>query len=209
MPSCIRVRPGVNISQDPSGSSSGSAVSSSIGLAFAALGTETDGSIVSPSEMSSLVGIKPSVSHSFLKLLGSRSPTANQRVKKVGLTSRYLVIPISEHQDTVGPIARTVRDAAALLQVIAGQDISNDNYTSEAPNPLPDYVAACNFSALQGARLGVPYNALALYEQDYPDIAGPVLATFNKMLGLMKAAGATIVVSGLDIAFSTLNATSF
>lgn len=65
---------------DPSGSSSGSGVGSSIGLAFAALGTETDGSILSPSSVNNLVGIKPSV----------------------GLTSRYLVIPISEHQDTIG-----------------------------------------------------------------------------------------------------------
>jgi hypothetical protein len=65
---------------DPSGSSSGSGVGTSIGLAFAALGTETDGSIVSPSSMNNLVGIKPTV----------------------GLTSRSLVIPISEHQDTVG-----------------------------------------------------------------------------------------------------------
>lgn len=74
--------------QDPSGSSSGSGVSSAIGLALATLGSETDGSIISPSENSNLAGIKPTV----------------------GLTSRYLVIPISEHQDTVGPLARTVKD---------------------------------------------------------------------------------------------------
>jgi amidase len=67
---------------DPSGSSSGSAVSSSIGLALASLGTETDGSILSPSSVNNLIGIKPSV----------------------GLTSRFLVIPISEHQDTVGKL---------------------------------------------------------------------------------------------------------
>ena len=67
---------------DPSGSSSGSAVGSSIGLALASLGTETDGSILSPSSVNNLIGIKPSV----------------------GLTSRFLVIPISEHQDTVGKL---------------------------------------------------------------------------------------------------------
>ena len=83
---------------DPSGSSSGSGVSSSIGLAWASLGTETSGSILSPSETNNLVGIKPSV----------------------GLTSRHLVVPISERQDTVGPMARTVTDAAYLLQAIAG-----------------------------------------------------------------------------------------
>ncbi|KAK8040602.1 hypothetical protein PG991_000390 [Apiospora marii] len=76
--------------QDPSGSSSGSGVASSLGLALACLGTETDGSIVSPAGVNNLVGIKPTV----------------------GLTSRYLVVPISEHQDTIGPMARTVKDAA-------------------------------------------------------------------------------------------------
>jgi amidase len=96
--------------QDPSGSSSGSGVSSSLGLAFASLGTETDGSILSPSQMNNIVGIKPTV----------------------GLTSRSLVIPISEHQDTVGPMARTVKDAAYILQAIAGPD-QYDNYTSAIP----------------------------------------------------------------------------
>ena len=98
--------------QDPSGSSSGSGVSSSIGLAFAALGSETDGSIISPSDANNLVGIKPTV----------------------GLTSRDLVIPISEHQDTVGPMARTVKDAAYVLQAIAGLS-PYDNYTSAIPFP--------------------------------------------------------------------------
>jgi amidase len=124
--------------QDPSGSSSGSGVSSSLALAHFCLGSETDGSIISPSDASNLVGIKPSV----------------------GLTSRSLVIPISEHQDTVGPMARTVKDAAYLLNAIAGFD-ETDNYTSAIPYPdyvLPDYVAACNFSALSGVRLGVPRN---------------------------------------------------
>ena len=79
--------------QDPSGSSSGSAVASALGLAFSALGSETSGSILSPAQFSNLVGIKPTV----------------------GLTSRNLVIPISEHQDTVGPLSRTVRDASYVL----------------------------------------------------------------------------------------------
>jgi amidase len=82
---------------DPSGSWSWSGVSSSIGLAFASLGTETDGSILSPASVNNLVGIKPTV----------------------GLTSRSLVIPISEHQDTVGPMARSVSDAASILSIIA------------------------------------------------------------------------------------------
>jgi amidase len=151
--------------QDPSGSSSGSGVASSLGLALAALGTETSGSILSPSEVNNLVGIKPTV----------------------GLTSRALVIPISQRQDTVGPMARTVKDAAYILQAIAGKD-PNDNYTLVQPDPLPDYVAACNFSSLKGKRIGIPRNTI--YDQ-----AGdaPLLAAFEKSIQIIKRAGAVIV----------------
>jgi amidase len=161
--------------QDPSGSSSGSGVSASLGLAFGTLGTETDGSIISPSELNNIVGIKPTV----------------------GLTSRALVIPISEHQDSVGPMARTVKDAAYILQAIAGPD-SYDNYTSAIPwasnstnATAPDYVAACRLDALAGKRIGVPRNA----------IPGPgrtvasqyQYATFQSALNILRSAGATIV----------------
>lgn len=171
--------------QNPSGSSSGSAVASSIGLALAALGTEvileywflfsgltahrrwqTSGSILSPSEVNNLVGIKPTV----------------------GLTSRSLVIPISERQDTVGPMARTVKDAAYILQAIAGKDV-NDNYTSAIPfNVLPDYVAACNSSSLRGKRIGIPRN-LILSAED----SKTILSAFEAALGVIKNAGASIV----------------
>ena len=154
--------------QDPSGSSSGSGVASSLGLALAALGTETDGSIVSPSDVNNLVGIKPSV----------------------GLTSRYLVIPISEHQDTIGPMARTVKDAAYILSAIAGPDV-NDNYTSAIPcGKVPDYVAACDYFALKGKRIGVPRNLFAL-EAGSP--LEPIVAAFNASLDVLRAAGATVV----------------
>jgi amidase len=161
--------------QDPSGSSSGSGVSASLGLAFGTLGSETDGSIISPSELNNVVGIKPTV----------------------GLTSRALVIPISEHQDTVGPMARTVKDAAYILQAIAGPD-SYDNYTSAIPwasnstnATAPDYVAACQLNALAGKRIGVPRNA----------IPGPgrtvasryQYAAFQSALDVLRSAGATIV----------------
>jgi amidase len=154
--------------QDPSGSSSGSGVSSSLGLAVACLGTETDGSIVSPSENNNLVGIKPTV----------------------GLTSRALVIPISEHQDTVGPMARTVKDAAYLLQAIAGPD-KYDNYTSAQPfnGTLPDYVAACKLDALKGKRIGVPRNAIGSRNVE----SAPVLDAFELALGVLREAGAIIV----------------
>ena len=150
--------------QDPSGSSSGSGVAASLGLALACLGTETSGSILSPSEVNNLVGIKPTV----------------------GLTSRALVIPISEHQDTVGPMARTVRDAAYLLQAIAGKD-PDDNYTSAIPfDTIPDYVAALNFSSLRGKKFGIPRNII----QGADD---PVEAAFDAAVQLIRKAGAKVI----------------
>lgn len=156
--------------QDPSGSSSGSGVASSLGLALGSLGTETDGSILSPSSQNNLVGIKPSV----------------------GLTSRYLVVPISEHQDTVGPMTRTVKDAAAILTAIAGFDV-NDNYTSASPfanGSTPDYAQACQLDALRGKRIGVPRNYIDLAGQSYLQ---PVVTTFNAALDVLRDAGATVV----------------
>lgn len=159
--------------QDPSGSSSGSGVSASLGLSLLTLGSETDGSIISPSELNNVVGLKPTV----------------------GLTSRDLVIPISQHQDSVGPIARTVKDVAYTLQVIAGYS-QYDNYTSAIPFPnytLPDYVAACDFSLLRGKRIGVPRNAF-----DTPDYRNStyaaIIQTFNDYaLPVLENAGAIIV----------------
>ncbi|KAL8717261.1 MAG: hypothetical protein Q9225_005481 [Loekoesia sp. 1 TL-2023] len=152
--------------QDPSGSSSGSGVASSIGLALATLGSETSGSILSPSEVNNLVGIKPTV----------------------GLTSRALVIPISERQDTVGPMARTVKDAAYLLQAVAGVD-PNDNYTLAQPFATPpDYVGACNYSSLRGKRIGVPRNIITEEEGD-----APVLSAFESAIRTIRRGGATIV----------------
>lgn len=145
-------------------------MASSLGLSFAALGTETSGSILAPSQNNDLVGIKPTV----------------------GLTSRSLVIPISQRQDTVGPMARTVRDAAYLLQAIAGKDPS-DNYTLAQPfDAPPDYVAACNFSSFRGKRIGVPRN---LIQSPDPSIS----TAFEAALSTIKRAGATIV-DGLNIA---------
>lgn len=152
-------------SMDPSGSSSGSGTASAIGLALASLGTETDGSIISPSTKGNLVGIKPTM----------------------GLTSRHLVIPISEHQDTVGPMARTVRDAAYILQAIAGYD-PKDNYTTAIPDcsTIPNYLAALDVDGLRGARIGIPYNILPT------DNSTEILAYYSA-IDMMKAAGATLV----------------
>ncbi|KAJ4377758.1 hypothetical protein N0V83_000588 [Neocucurbitaria cava] len=159
--------------QDPSGSSSGSGVSASLGLAFGTLGTETDGSIISPSQQNNIVGIKPTV----------------------GLTSRSLVIPISEHQDSPGPMARTVKDAAYILQAIVGPD-QYDNYTTAIPWASnasnvsePDYVAACTFDALKGKRIGVPRNAIGRRTAS----TAPIYDAFEAALSVLREAGATVV----------------
>jgi amidase len=151
--------------QDPSGSSSGSGVATSIGLALSSLGTETDGSVISPSQVNNVVGIKTTL----------------------GLVSRDLVIPISEHQDTVGPMARTVKDAAYLLQAIVGED-KNDNYTAAIPfnGTFPDYVRACSPTALRGARIGIPW-------QNIEGVNPVIVSSFNSALRELEAAGATLV----------------
>lgn len=154
--------------QDPSGSSSGSAVAPSVGLALGALATETSGSIVLPGEKSNVVGIKPTL----------------------GLTSRSMVIPISLRQDTVGPVAKTVKDAAYMLAAISGKD-KHDNWTSAQPFvEVPDYVKACNYSALKGARLGVPRNGIKPF---LGELTEPIMKAFETALDLIQGAGAKMV----------------
>ncbi|KAG4437306.1 hypothetical protein IFR05_007202 [Cadophora sp. M221] len=152
--------------QDPWGSSSGSGVGAALGLASGCLGTETDGSITSPASSNNIVGIKPTV----------------------GLTSRYLVIPISEHQDTVGPMARSVKDAAYILQAIVGLD-PHDNYTSNIPH-VPNYVKACKHSALSGIRLGIPRNAISL---ELDSSTQPQIKALNQAIKVLRATGATVI----------------
>lgn len=108
----------------------------------------------------------------------------------VGLTSRDLVVPISEHQDTVGPMARTVLDAAYILSAIAGKS-QYDNYTDAIPfESVPDYVAACNFSALSGKRIGIPRNVIEISSDDS---STPVITAFDNALKILRSAGAIIV----------------
>lgn len=114
------------------GSSAGSAAAVAAGLAWAAIGTETDGSVTCPSSMNGVVGLKPTV----------------------GLISRTHIVPISSSQDTAGPIARNVTDAALLLTVMAGSDPA-DPATAEADAHKTDYVAALAGATLKGARIGV------------------------------------------------------
>ncbi|KAG5029416.1 hypothetical protein JHK87_012930 [Glycine soja] len=118
----------------PCGSSSGSAISVAANLVAVSLGSETDGSILCPSGSNSVVGIKPTV----------------------GLTSRAGVVPITPLQDTVGPICRTVSDAALVLETIAGIDV-NDKATIKASKYLPrgGYAQFLKKDGLRGKRLGV------------------------------------------------------
>ncbi|KAF7357455.1 Amidase domain-containing protein [Mycena sanguinolenta] len=147
------------------GSSSGSGVSAAIGLAAATLGTETAGSITCPASWNNVVGVKATV----------------------GLTSRNGVIPASQHQDTVGPLARTVTDAAIVLSAIAGKD-SADNYTNAQPDSVPDYTTFLTKDALKGARLGVP--RAVFLDTKYGPVPGA--AAFAIALQTMKDLGANI-----------------
>jgi amidase len=124
------------LDRNPSGSSSGSAAGLSAGFAALAVGTETDGSIVSPSSACGVVGIKPTL----------------------GLVSRAGIVPLSLAQDTAGPMAASVEDAAALLSVLAAAD--PDDWVADHPGFL-DYQAFLDPAALEGARIGVWRSASA------------------------------------------------
>lgn len=119
-------------SQTPSGSSSGSGVAAAAGMSTVTVGTETSGSILSPANANSLVGVKPTV----------------------GLVSRTGVIPISSTQDTAGPMTKTVYDAAALLSGMTGVDAEDSATGPSAPYVGTDYTKSLSETALQGARLG-------------------------------------------------------
>ena len=147
----------------PCGSSSGSAAAVAIGLAPAAIGTETDGSITCPASVTGVVGFKPTV----------------------GLVSRTHIVPISHSQDTAGPIATTVEDAAIVLTAIAGSD-PLDPATAEADARKVDYRAALDANSLQGARLGVMRFLL-------PNYSAETRAEFERALVNLRAAGAEIV----------------
>lgn len=144
------------------GSSSGSAAAVAASLAPLAIGTETDGSITCPAGVNGIVGFKPTL----------------------GLVSRTHIVPISHSQDTAGPMTLTVRDAAAVMNVIAGSDPA-DPATAEADARKADYVAALSPDALQGKRIGVLRDRVG----DRADIA----ALLDAALKQMTALGATVV----------------
>jgi amidase len=151
------------LDRNPSGSSSGSAAAVSANLCVVAIGTETDGSIVSPASACGIVGIKPTV----------------------GLVSRAGIIPIAASQDTAGPMARTVRDAALVLAALAGPD-PRDTATQEIPAGLVAALAApLPAGALRGARIGLvrgPFGFPARME-----------ALHDELAETLRAAGADVV----------------
>ncbi|MBI3885816.1 MAG: amidase [Opitutae bacterium] len=149
--------------RNPWGSSAGSAVAVAANLCVAAVGTETDGSIMGPAGHAAIVAVKPTV----------------------GLVSRTGVIPLSASQDTPGPMARTVRDAAILLAVLAGPDARDAATQALPPGELPALAAALPAGALRGARIGVLRNSSSLR----PTTA-PVL---EAALAVLRAAGAELV----------------
>ena len=159
------------LSQSACGSSSGSAAAVAAGLAPAAIGTETDGSIVCPAAMNGIVGFKPTV----------------------GLVSRTHIVPISESQDTAGPMTLTVEDAAILLTVMAGSD-PLDPRTAEADARRTDYRAALDAGSLNGARIGV-----ARFLTGYSEGTD---AVFEQQLQTLRDAGAVLVeiTEGPDMA---------
>lgn len=151
------------LDRNPCGSSSGSGTAVAANLAVAAIGTETDGSIICPSSVAGIVGIKPTV----------------------GLVSRQGIVPISISQDTAGPMARNVTDAAALLGVLAAPD-SRDPADGGASRPAAvDYIAHLKPNALRGARIGVLRKSTGYH----PDVD----AAFERAVVALKAAGAEVV----------------
>jgi len=161
----------------PGGSSSGSAVAVAAGFCAAAVGTETSGSLLSPATQNGLVTVKPTV----------------------GLISRAGIIPISHSQDTAGPLTRTVRDAAILLNVLAARD-PLDPATQSLQRPA-DYTASLDKDGLKGARIGVPSDpADAGNDVYYGKLSARSREVMQKAIGAMQDAGATIVRANMPTA---------
>ena len=155
-----QVRNPYALNRNPCGSSSGSAVAVAAGMVPAAIGTETDGSITCPAAINGIVGFKPTV----------------------GFVSRTHVVPISHSQDTPGPMTLTVRDAALVMNAIAGTDPA-DSATAEADRRRTDFTAGLSPDALRGVRIGV---------MRFSGAPGTD-AAFEEALGVLRAQGATLV----------------
>ena len=164
------------LDRNPCGSSSGSAVAVSANLAAVAIGTETDGSIVCPSSANGIVGIKPTV----------------------GLVSRAGIIPISHSQDTAGPMARSVRDAAVVLGALTGADTRDPATAESGQRGLSDYTPFLDVGGLTGTRIGVSRRYFGFHEAVDRVMAAAIAA--------MQASGA-VIVDPLDLASTSPLAT--
>jgi amidase len=151
------------LDRNPCGSSSGSAAGVAANLCAAAVGTETDGSILCPASVCGVVGVKPTV----------------------GLVSRTGIIPISQSQDTAGPIARTVRDAAILLGGLVGVDPEDAVTAESAKHAAADYAQSLDAAALKGAKIGVARNFFGFHDG--------VERLMAEALAALEDAGATLV----------------
>lgn len=151
------------LDRNPCGSSSGSGVAVSANLCAVAIGTETDGSVVCPASANGIVGIKPTV----------------------GLIGRSGIIPIAHSQDTAGPMARTVSDAALLLGALAGTDPEDPATPGSDAKRHTEYSGFLDPDGLRGARIGVARNFFGFHDQ--------VDRLMNEAAGAMKRAGAVIV----------------
>ena len=157
------------LDQNPCGSSSGSGVAVSANLAAAAVGTETNGSIICPALTNGVVGIKPTL----------------------GLVSRTGIIPIAHTQDTAGPMARTVTDAAILLSAMVGHD-KEDAITIDARKAAKDYTKFLEADGLKGARLGLVLQYLPRQNTEQ------IKAYYQPFIDALRSAGATLV----DVTFT-------
>jgi amidase len=159
----------------PGGSSAGSAVAVAAGLTAVAIGTETSGSLLSPATQNGVVTVKPTV----------------------GLISRAGIIPIAHSQDTAGPLTRTVRDAAILLNVLAAAD-PLDEATRDLQRPA-DYTSVLDRDGLRGARIGIPSDpgdqANDIYYGPLPPRAAAVM---RNVMGVLEAQGATLVRANMS-----------
>ena len=151
------------LDRSPSGSSSGSAAAVSSDFCLAAVGTETDGSVVSPASFTGIVGLKPTI----------------------GLVSRSGIIPIAASQDTAGPMARTVRDAALLLNGMIGRDLADGTTRSVPASLSTDFTRTLDVDGLKGMRIGIARN--------YFGFNARVDALMEDAIRVMRDRGAVIV----------------
>lgn len=157
------------LDRNPCGSSSGTGSAIAASLATVGVGTETDGSIICPAAVAGLVGIKPTV----------------------GLVSRDGIVPIAASQDTAGPMARSVADAAILLSAMAAADPA-DPATGDAGRYGVDYLVHLKPDALRGARIGVVRKSMGFH----PDVAAAMTAAIERL----RQAGATVVDADIPTA---------